>query len=126
MSNENTLNDSLAVILEKAIAGVENGVNFLSSEIPEVARQILEYSMYRHTMLLILFGLIFLGSFSSGFLFVFKNREKTSSEGYFFGWLFICLSSLPMLVSVHHFFRVLKISMAPKLYLIEYASEIIK
>lgn len=126
MSNENTLNDSLAAILDKAIAGVENGVNFLSSEMPEVARQILEYSMYKHAMLLILFGLIFLGFLSSGFLLMFKNREKTSSEGYFFGCLAICLSSLPMFVSVHHFFMVLKISMAPKLYLIKYASEIIK
>ena len=124
-----TLNASLAVIIQKATAGVETGVNFLSEQIPDVIHQLLIWKLAANLfwfVICVVFATIL-------FIFAYKlfksgcKQSKYDSHGYYFGSCILgCLGTLPTIAGLICFTEALKIWLAPKIYLIEYAAHLLK
>ena len=126
------LQQALASILGKTMQGVEAGVSFLSTEIPDVIHQLLVWKMYYAGLesIALIFGLIAFYKFC-------KFYEKT--EGDFFkeygtatppaiiifivGGIYSLLSCAQLFLNIATMF---KIWLAPKIYLIEYAASLAK
>lgn len=142
------LQNALALILQKAVTGVEEGVSFLSAELPDVAHQLLMWNMVHSILLSVLGVLVFIPSY-----YIFKYLNRVSSEArkaYLDGEEWTRYVSGGKLTSFEYDIKVsiapravvissttilscfllnltwLKILIAPKLYLIEYATTLVK
>lgn len=119
-----TLNASLATIIQKATTGVEAGVNFLSDQIPDVIHQLL---MWKLTENLFLVGISLLIFIVYGY-----GLKKAHQHDAFdrWGWPVAFVGGIASFVAVFFFIicslEALKIMIAPKIYLIEYATHLLK
>jgi len=131
----NILKEALANILKKATVGIEKGVDFLNAEIPEVAEQILKWHMWEsiliNSIFLIIAVLVYIFAYTLYKIGVDRNKvvkDGVISHGadwYLASFAFIIVASI-ILLSVILNLTWLKILIAPKLYLIEYAAELLK
>jgi hypothetical protein len=126
--NLDTLQQSLAMVIDKATAGVEAGVDFLSAQLPDVIHQLLMWkaveSFLMFSLSLALFVVIGI-MWRYVYKFEKKNADRisVSGSGIFFGGLMTCALGAVALCSFS--ITWLQIWIAPKIYLIEYASKLI-
>lgn len=124
------LQQALAEILNKTMAGVEAGTAFLQAELPDVIQQLLMWKLAQASVML---AFSILGSLQ--FITTAWLSAKHSRNG---GFLDIDVAGIPCLmisaciagVSVGGVFawgaNALQIWLAPKIYLIEYAASLAK
>ncbi|HCB1653153.1 TPA: hypothetical protein MYP81_000679 [Citrobacter farmeri] len=123
-------NKILIALLQKASDGIDSAVSFSQAQIPDVVHQLLIWN----TVSSILFQLFILSSIG-GYIFAVYKFHKASndsdiSEGvliaavvaFFVGGVIV----IGLGVAFFAYFDWLKIWLAPKLYLIEYAASLIK
>lgn len=121
-----TLQTSLAVIIQKATTGVEAGVNFLSEQMPDVIHQLLMWKMVESLSYMIL-SFLLIGAIVVLWHYVFKFEKdadySSSGFGYFVGALLtLCLGAAAFCAFNLTWLQIL---IAPKIYLIEYAAKLI-
>ena len=147
------LQQALLAILNKAMSGVEAGVSFLSAEIPDVIHQLLMWKMVSSGvgLLLILFSVAILTRMAVRGVRIITRHSVASSTyirntgeiekqaratmddlspklpvaifsiaGCLVSWLVLLIGGIPL------GFVMLKIWLAPKIYLIEYAASLTK
>lgn len=131
------LQTALAAAINKAGQGVEAGVSFLQSELPDVINQLLTWKLVSSliymgtTIAAILVATVLL---KKGFQLAARQRnEEDGRIGHDSGfWLTFWVGvatfvvALILLAMVLNSFKWLQILIAPKLYLIEYAASLAK
>lgn len=124
-----TLNQALAEILTKASQTMSDGISFLSAEIPEVARQFLTYNLY-NSVLYAVFSLAVFLCILDRYLKFLKTRDKKhfmAGERHFIvSVMSLVFGSLFLFLLLYEVSKIIKITVAPKIYLIEWAASIIK
>lgn len=131
---EDTLSKALAEIITKTTTGIDKSINFLSGQIPDVVHQALVWN-FTYYLILFLLGVGVLG------LMIYYNtkqakwliREWRKKDSDFFDspdsmvsmWNMLQVFPL-MFVCFTWNLQWLKIWLAPKIWLIEYASKLIK
>lgn len=141
MSMNDQLQQSLSQILDQAVSGVQAGVSLLSAELPDVIHQLLMWKMVE-SLILCAGGIIF----TVGALRCFAKNSGIGKEvgtngtkykatlthderGDIAPWipvLIIPLASIAVIASITINITWLKIWIAPKVYLIEYAASLVK
>lgn len=129
------LEKSLVTILDKTIAGVEQGVAFLSTEIPDVIRQLLMW----HGIKNLIYFFVAMACIVPAVYFAKKSVYVTRVDG--FEWfddcdptkegmtaIFWSIIAACMIIPIIIFLNIewLQIWIAPKVWLIEYASSLVK
>ena len=129
-----SLQQALAGILNKTMAGVEAGVSFLSAELPDVIQQLLVWKLAQSPVLLAL-GVSFL--VLSAYL-LRKGLKNMKEEGvktwtnrqehrYVAPYIISAFAvSIGFVMSMVNGATALQIWLAPKIYLIEYAASLAK
>jgi len=136
------LQQALVEVITKAVGGVEGGVGFLNSQLPDVLSQILQWGLLT-TSLAVLLNLVALVSS----LFIIKkvikkpedgkgnycwephNRydgDSMTSSGVLFVVLSLVLAVTTSAALLIYLYEMLQIMFAPKIYLIEYTSHLMK
>jgi hypothetical protein len=125
------LNDALVDILTQVTAGVKQGVMFLQGQLPDVVKQLLQYHLYYNltVMFLIVVG-IAIGSFAE--LWLIRQYKKGRSyysdweaPTFIFGILLAIGAVFGIITFVATLLETLEITLAPKVWLIEYAATLI-
>lgn len=125
----NPLEKALTEILNKGVAGVEKGVNFLSAELPEVIEQLLLWKACYSVIELLAGLLLIFACFKIPFI-VYKKYKFAEWDDYvqipvvIIGGLTLMIAFIGGICLIN--FRWLQIWIAPKIYLIEYAAKLIK
>jgi len=126
------LKQALAEILTKATSGIEKGIDFLSAELPDVIEQLLLWKMWESlvgNILLWLFAFIIpamlvFGNFKEGTRNFQRTEPRAPGIKLIIGALWLLFGLIP--VSTANDLVWLQIWLAPKIYLIEYAAQLIK
>lgn len=126
-----TLTDSLAVIIDKATSAVETGVAFLSAQIPDVIHQLLMWHFTLDILVIVVPGL-----FLAFMVWLcFKVRKTSWFYDYsdvvsFPAFLLLMITSISCVIwvisSFHSILDAVQIWIAPKIWLIEYAANLVK
>lgn len=128
------LQASLAVILQKATTGLEAGVNFLGAQIPDVVRQVLLFNLWKDVASVVIAVLILVG-YAVGLAFLWKwaiknEKENRWSDAFFGAGMLTTVTAIfagfVVVWLISSFLDGLEIWLAPKVWLIEYASTFVK
>ncbi|HET8689258.1 MAG TPA: hypothetical protein VFM18_21820 [Methanosarcina sp.] len=123
------LQQALLKLIEATSNGVDKAISFLSTEIPEVIRQLLVWKFAESlAYCLAAIALIIIWMVIDYKIFKVAKNSK-DHEALFFGWgLCGCLYRGVFVTAISSLFNLtwLKIWIAPKIYLIEYAAELAK
>jgi hypothetical protein len=130
------LTQALANLINKTVEAAQAGGQFLVDQVPDVIRQLLLYKAIVSGLLCLL-GVILLVTGIGLVLYIRKNvmaKTKGWVSGYYNEWSFwpcaLTVLSVGCLVAGSAFAAInwdwLEIWIAPKLYLIEYATDLIK
>lgn len=123
-------NKILVELLQKAANGIDAAVTFSQAQIPDVVHQLLVWNSVSSILMQ-----IFILSFISVYVFaVYKFYKITESKNLDDGPLIAGIFSLAvgalfatgLAIAFFSYFDWLKIWLAPKLYLLEYAASLIK
>lgn len=134
------MDQALISLIEKSVSAVEEGVTFLSQEIPDVARQLLMWEMvysliyFFFGMLLFILPLLAIKKWGGKGQLIGEGKYRETlthdDEGMFDAdlvGLVIMVTGVSWVVAL---FLIeldwLKIVIAPKIYLIEYVTQLIK
>ena len=124
----NKADDVLASLLEKTVGAVERGADWLAGEIPDVVNQLLAWHFWQSCILAFIF-LILCVAVVIGYIKLWKLVENEFDpsiirigDGVVATMLLCFLGSSCILTALN----ALKIAIAPKLYLLEYASSLVK
>lgn len=122
---DNELQKALAQILNKTVSAAEAGVAFLQKELPEVIQQLLvwkavESAIYFLTALVVLWFCLY--AIRKMWAYSKTDSGRGSEALMFFPGVATGLSVLAMIQHIDW----LKILIAPKLYLIEFAASLVK
>lgn len=109
---------------------LEKTGEFLGAEIPEIAHQILAFNMASSILYLIV-SILVITIVSIGYKKLWVSLEESfevdRTMGRIFGGIFSLVAVGSMLsTGVSHIDTILKIWLAPKVYLLEYASSLVK
>jgi hypothetical protein len=123
------LEQALVEIIQKTQDGVSSGIDFLTAQIPDVVHQLLVYKMAEAGIMLALLS-AFLGTiaymnYRQWKWFVGTKDEFIDHPELMFN-LFQLFLIIPALMWFKYLKTVLMIWLAPKIYLIEYASNLAK
>ncbi|AVH85318.1 hypothetical protein RsoM2USA_390 [Ralstonia phage RsoM2USA] len=119
-----TLPEALAKIIDKSINAIDAGVNFLSEQIPDVIHQLLLYNLVWSLMWWIV-GLIGMIISIVTVFYVCKSEKWTGDETGAACMAMFFLFMVSMVTFASHW-EWLQIWLAPKIYLIEYATHLYK
>lgn len=127
----NDLQSALSQILLDASGGIQNGITFLSDQLPDVAQQLLTYKLIVNIAGSVGLTLLILVAWSF-YVYVGKRPIKRGvSEGKTV--VFILCGVALVLAGIFGFMSVwsmagdaLKIYFAPKVYLVEYAANLMR
>lgn len=131
-----TLQNSLALILKKAIDGVDATVGFLSAQLPDVVHQLIMWKLAEA----IFWAIVYLIPLVLLFFFLWMGRRNNwykYTEGYNKGdarfeyWCPMGLAAVLIVTPMSYgslvwLAQAIQIVVAPKIYLIEYAAKLIK
>jgi hypothetical protein len=130
-----SLQNALALIIEKAVSGMDATVGFLSEQIPDVIQQLLMWQFAYHLIwgLVLTIGTIVFAVITIKWcrnLWRISDSRNDTGEAAVFATFFTLFSNA---VGIKLFFDgfddlllALKIYIAPKIYLIEYAADLVK
>lgn len=124
--NEN-LQLALTEIINKAISGIDTSVEFMKAELPDVITQLLTwYAVYNGAVALA--SLLVIIAIITGWIKVFKWMKKDDSYMEFEVIFVLGVFSLMIIMFAIFSFNLewLQILIAPKIWLIEYASTLVK
>ena len=122
--DKNGLEQALTEILQKAVSGVEKGVGFLQTELPEAVSQLLLWHFWKSLIfnvlgLIIIITVVFFAK--RAWILFGKIEDEPVILLPLISFMIMTTLSLVLFDIVW-----LQILIAPKLYLIEYAAELIK
>ena len=125
-----TLNDALATIIQKTQVAVESGVSFLSEQIPDVIQQLLMWK-FAAAVIWALASLPLVIQLVPVVRWARKYHKKSYVQYDFPGHIFLVGASLFVAVwgsisVMYNSMEALKIYIAPKVWLIEYAASLVK
>jgi hypothetical protein len=130
------LQQALTAILNKTMQGVDAGVSFLKSELPDVLQQLLTFKLvYSVVEIAILSSLIFLFAWSVKAYHktentLFKEKMGGSYMPTFPTMMYFFIGTIACVIFMIAIFCdievAMKIWLAPKIYLIEYAAKLAK
>lgn len=125
-----TLQKAVALMIEKAVAGVDTATSFLTAEVPDVIHQLVLWHMAKNAAIVIT-CLFILSAFAWALLKMYRWEKKkeyrgdlpvTEALGVFGG--------TGSVFSLFHLFdssiTLLKLWIAPKVWLLEYAGSLLK
>jgi hypothetical protein len=120
-----TLTTSLVDIIQQVCGGVKQGGSFLQQQIPDVVKQLLIWKLAESLVLLAL-CLLSVTSYIVGVVKVWNHRgaNEFMPPLLVLGILFILIPGL--CIAVLSLLTALKIYIAPKVWLIEYAASLVK
>lgn len=129
------LQQAVASIINKALSGVDEAVSLLSTELPDVVHQLLLWKLVDSLLGVGVCLIVFILGvfFCKRLLQAHKNDEEWTTD--YAGWSVpMVLSSIvtfsmllvPFMVVWCPLTTALKIWIAPKIYLIEYAAQLVK
>lgn len=127
---DKTLETVLINIIDKLTSGVDKAIEFGSEQLPDIVQQLILFNTVQY-IALVLLGPIFVFISIKYIKFIWKRSENFSRDGRDFSRAFsvtivvlgcggLCISS------IIHMFDLIKITLAPKIWLIEYATELVK
>ena len=138
-SVNNNLQDALAKIITTTTTGVEKSVDFLKAEIPDVIHQLLMWKMLEAALCI---GMVIFFTICAGVIFKWfvskskwweenKRTDPFQDNDWFggaicSGVIFGCVILLSCFVIPQNVATIAKIKVAPKVYLIEYAADLLK
>lgn len=118
------LQQAIAMLIEKSLSGINEGINFLSAELPDFVNQLLVWYALS-TFIYMVVGITILICMIKYVQYVYKNWNKFPEEARIFnglaggsGVFFVSLLTLGELINITW----LKILVAPKVWLVEYAA----
>lgn len=125
-----TLNDALVTIIQKTQGAVESGVSFLSEQIPDVIQQLIMWKFVA-AVTWALASLLFVIQLVPVVRWARKYHKKSYAQYDFPGHMFLVGVSLFVAVCgslsvMDNSMEALKIYIAPKVWLIEYAASLVK
>lgn len=129
------LQKALAAILERAIQGMDTSIAFLTAQLPDVIHQLLLYKLVLSAITFgvcvgaLIFLLVLFFRTWRPFIVAFHDTSSASESSAFgYGFLLVILGLLIFFAGVvtANNLTWLKIWLAPKLFLIEYAASLIK
>lgn len=123
-------NKILVELLQKAANGIDAAVTFSQAQIPDVVHQLLVWNSVS-SILVQIFILSFIGVYVLAVYKFYKITDsKRLSEGALVAGIFSlatgALFAIGLAIASFSYFDWLKIWLAPKLYLLEYAASLIK
>lgn len=126
---EDTLNDALADLIGGITDGATAAKEFLVAEIPDVAQQaLLYYGVYNALLMVLAIGLFVAVYYLCKMMFVIRPDWWTKTEDASGGVIYapVIVFSIVSIISAFTIMNVqwLKIWLAPKLWLIEYAADL--
>lgn len=119
-----TLQQSLITIIQQVQSGVSAGVNFLSTEIPDVIRQLIVWKLVESVILAVASLLASLGCAYG----IYKSWKNDDMDGdavvpiTIFGGMFLLAG---LILTVCKSLVALQLWLAPKVWLIEYAAKLV-
>lgn len=127
--NEN-LQNALVEILNKAISGIDTSVAFMQAELPDVIHELLLWYGVKG-LIMCLAGVILLVAMIKVDMFAFKKMSNSGDLEAFEVVIFYgCMGSIARLAYLIPFGMMnlewLQIWIAPKIWLMEYAAELVK
>lgn len=125
------LDTAIATLINKSLEGVDASITFLQAEIPDYVYQLLLWYGVKSAIVASVFLVVVIGCvFSIVKLIKYSDNIDTpagSAEG---AYVLICLLGFVCFVSTFPFFtyalEALQIYIAPKVWLLEYASDLVK
>lgn len=119
----------LVDLLQKASNGIDSAVSFSQSQIPDVVHQLLVWNFTLSILLTILGSILFCAAQYASWLIFKKLRKDWAGDEFFehpeamiIGMIYIFTFSPLAWIGLDW----IKIWLAPKLYLIEYAASLVK
>lgn len=123
-----TLQKAVAVMIEKAISGIDTATNFLAAEIPDVIHQLLVWHIVKGGVLAIMSAV----AITTIIMLMVKLYNKVERDrGDHFVTFMVSVPAIGVItaflcIGVPASLQVLQIWIAPKVWLIEYAAELVK
>lgn len=134
-NNQEQYHEAITKFITEMTAKINNGVSFVSSEIPPVIDEILRWHFYKSVSEMV-FGIVLLCLMIASNRFLYKKFKSLDDDDSYYSYKnesILYVSGLIInvcggLVTFYYLFSFdwLKIMIAPKLYLIEYAATLIK
>ena len=137
-----TLQNALLELINRAVTGLDAGVAFLGAELPEVVRQLLLYNMAVDVFFILLAVSATILSYLSVKQFIkweAQTTEKAYSHetkrdkagamsGVFLGTTIVsgCIALVLIIIALVVCADLLKLWLAPKVWLVQYAADLIK
>lgn len=127
---EEQANKILVELLQKAVGGIDAAVSFSQAQIPDIVHQLLVWNsvssfLYQLFVILLISG-YFLSIKKLNSIALNESNSPEKSGLAVAGIIAGGIVSLSFFVSFFFYFDWLKIWLAPKLYLLEYAASLIK
>lgn len=118
--------DQALQVLTSIITTAAQVGDFIKGQIPLVVQELLAYNTAKYCVLIILFlalsiGCIFIGKW--GITLDKKDKYSDWSPLIMFSFLFSAISLIPMIFNI---MNLLQITLAPRVWLIEYATSLVK
>lgn len=127
--NSNKANEVLAAILEKAMATAEKTGTFLQEQAPDVVQQLLTWKLVQYSVSAVV---CFIAFFLLAYLASKTLKSLGEEDSYFVTWQppVLAASGVGALVvsisAANNALTAMQIWLAPKVYLIEYAANLVK
>lgn len=113
----------LVTLLEKAVAGIDAAVSFSQAQIPDVINQLLVYKVWDYGLTISLYLAVIVTC-----IWIFKKSKKSFEENNEVGLLGMIVSLILAvmlgLVAFSEAKDLIMLIVAPKLYLIQYAADL--
>lgn len=110
-------------LLKKASNGIDSAVSFSQAQIPDVIQQLLMWNAVSSAGIQIICVMAII---TCVYLMIFAWNEGDDGEAVLAVLFFTVVGSIACIVVIFNNFDWLKILLAPKLYLIEYAASLVK
>ena len=114
------MDKKLEKLLDLLINGIEKGGELASTEIPKIMEEIITFGFWTEIWGLVLSLLIILLTIIPTVILLFKGVRDDDTEKFLLGTVVGIGLSLACICAYNTGYRVLKIKLAPKIYMIEY------
>lgn len=117
----------LVQLLEKSISALESGVEFLGEQIPLVVQELLLFKVVISTVFFILPALVVAFIVPKLIRKGNKMREESRLSNYEGCWVLAgVLGVLCTVTALVNLYMLLKVTLAPRLYLLEYTADLVR
>lgn len=123
------IEDTVVELIQKSVSSVEQGISWLSGELPDVIHQFLMWELAKHSIGIFL-SLLPIILFIRSIIIYLKDYEEIQCKDDGTFMILIIVSGVFSIFAVGHFvcsiMNITQILIAPKIYLIEYAASLMK